>query len=281
MGVIIQRPEGRRKLLLQFAVFMFIISMGFLQCDSSANKTGAPRDDGSKVSKKIETGTVREIGGMEFVYINGVSFMMGSPEGRGDLGEYPRHEVKVDGFWIGKYEVTQKQYYNIMVKKTSKFKGDDRPVEMVSWTEAIEFCGDFSGKNNVKARLPYEAEWEYACRAGTDTQYFWGEDVDEDYAWCNKNSERQTRKVGETKPNEWDLYDMSGNVYEWCMDWYGKDYYERSKGVNPQGPKSGKRRIARGGSWIRSARHMRSSARAHFVPSYKTSSIGFRVVIKD
>ncbi len=270
-----QTDKGRFGVLSFYIMFTFIISLFFLQCDKNADKSEVSKP------KDIKTGEEVKIGGVEFVYINGGSFMMGSPEREGDRNEHPRHKVTVDGFWISKYEVTQKLFQEIMGENYSRDKGDDKPAVMVSWKEAEDFCRYFSVKHNVTVRLPYESEWEYACRAGTETTYYWGDKMDNDYAWYDGNSGRKLHPVGKKKPNAWGLYDMSGNVYEWCMDQYGKDYYSRSPGSNPQGPEHGSRRIVRGGSWIRSTRHLRSAARANYIQTYKNSSLGFRLLRID
>jgi formylglycine-generating enzyme required for sulfatase activity len=237
----------------------------------------------SRDKKKEYRKFKKSIGGIEFVYIRGDSFMMGSNSGEKDEG--PRHRVEVDGFWIGKYEITQRQYQSIMGRNPSRFKGNNRPVEWVSWHDAIEFCRRFSSRYGVRARLPYEAEWEYACRAGTTTVYYWGNKIHGDYCWYYNNSGGRTHPVGQKLPNKWGLYDMSGNVYEWCMDWYDENYYKNSpvnnpKGPDYEGPDYGKYPVFRGGSWKHSADTLRSGLRCSLAPRYwPYYSIGFRVVV--
>ena len=170
-------------------------------------------------------GDVRSVGGVDFVYIPGGEYLMGSPSGEGsDPDETPSHRVAVDSFWMGRFEVTQKQYRDIMGKSESRFRGDDLPMEKVSWHEAREFSRRFGERYGVRARLPYEAEWEYACRAGSTTRYYWGDTLNTGYCWYYANSGDSTHPVGKKMPNRWGLYDMSGNVWEWCMDWYDERY---------------------------------------------------------
>ncbi len=208
---------------------------------------------------KLKTKTVGEI---EFVYIKSGEFMMGSEKGRSD--EKPVHKVYISGFWMGKYEVSQKQYQTIMSKKPNRYTAENLPAETRTWNEAKDFCNKFSEKYGIKARLPYEAEWEYACRAGTTTEYYWGDHINVMYEYCNfadknwkaKLSEKtqddghmKAAPVGSYKANKFGLYDMSGNVNEWCMDWYDKKYYNSSPSKNPKGPSSGKYKVLRGGSF--------------------------------
>jgi formylglycine-generating enzyme required for sulfatase activity len=228
--------------------------------------------------------------GMEFVWVEKGCFNMGSPEdeiGQGD-DEGPVHEVCLDGFWIGKYEVTQAQWQQVMGKNPSFFNEDklgrtalDHPVERMSWNDVQEFLQKLNEQAGEKRyRLPSEAEWEYAARAGTETMYFFGNDIDQlkEYAWYSKNSDSKTHPVGQRKPNAWGLYDMHGNVWEWCQDWYGSDYYSKSPSKNPQGPSSGKARVLRGGAWDNDPENCRSADRSWRAPNGWYIDFGFRVV---
>lgn len=232
-----------------------------------------------------KTGDIRTIGGIEFIYISGGKFFMGSESGEGKKYEHPQHIVQLDSFWIGKHEITQKQYKKLMRKNPSYFKGNDKPVERVSWDNAREFCKRFNkryGKKfNLKARLPYEAEWEYASRAGTATKYYWGNDfANGEYCWYNMNSKDTTHAVGKKKANIWGLFDTSGNVWEWCMDWYQGSYYRNSPLRNPTGPDSGKYRIIRGGSFNNHFSFMRSAHRFTKIKNYRSMFyIGFRIAL--
>lgn len=242
-------------------------------------------------------GKTKTIGGVEFVYIPGGEFMMGSPEGEGSNGEHPQHQVKLDGFWMGKYEMTQAQYESVMGNNPSNFKGSNLPVESVSWNDAVSFCERFGAKYGAQVRLPTEAEWEYACRAGTTTRYYWGDNAGEACRYGNvadKSAKSkysdwtvvgcndgyvQTAPVGSFAPNAWGLYDMSGNVWEWCADRYGEKYYGSSPNNNPKGPGAGESRVLRGGSWLDLDLSIRSAYRDWGGPGNRSSSDGFRLVL--
>jgi formylglycine-generating enzyme required for sulfatase activity len=190
---------------------------------------------------------------MKLVRIRPGKFMMGSPDseqGRGNT-ESPQHEVVITKpFYMGVTEVTQAQYEAVMGTNPGQFKGPMNPVESVPWDEAVEFCRKLSGKTGKTFRLPTEAEWEYACRAGTKTRFSFGdsESVLGDYAWYKSNSGGKTNPVGQKKPNAWGLYDMQGNVWEWCADWLGP--YSSKASVDPQGADPGGARVLRGGAWF-------------------------------
>ncbi len=226
--------------------------------------------------------------GMRFRLIPAGSFRMGSPNGEGGrMGdEGPRHRVTLTRpFYLGVFEVTQEQYETVMGVSPSCFKGDALPVETVKWADAREFCRKLSQREkNTTYRLPTEAEWEYACRAGRETAFYWGKifDVKTDgkFAWISfrNHYKQKTREVGTLEPNAWGLYDMTGNVGEWCEDWYGK--YSADEQVDPKGPDSGPGRVFRGGAWDDYPRDSRSAFRNCYknTSDYCGSSIGFRVV---
>ena len=194
--------------------------------------------------------------GMKLVLIPAGTFTMGSPmkEVGRSLSETP-HEVTISkSCYLGTNEVTQGQYEKVMGDNPSEFKGEENPVDSVNWEEAVSFCQKLSEMPEEKAagreyRLPTEAEWEYACRAGSTTSYSFGETEKslEEYAWFGGNSGDMTHPVGEKKPNRWGLYDMHGNVLEWCQDWYADGPPDAS--TDPQGPNRGLTRVLRGGSW--------------------------------
>jgi formylglycine-generating enzyme required for sulfatase activity len=221
--------------------------------------------------------------GMKLTLIPPGEFLMGSPDSDQDVpdDEKPQHRVRITKpFYLGMYEVTQEQYERVMVENPSHFQGDaQRPVETVSWEDAMDFCRRLSEKEDHEYRLPIEAEWEYSCRAGTQTKYSFGDDPGElgEYAWFRGNSSSETHAVGQKKANAWGLYDMQGNVWEWCADWYQIDYYGSSPPQDPVGPSSGAYRVLRGGSWLSTARNSRSAVRGRLRPVYRFHYLGFRV----
>jgi formylglycine-generating enzyme required for sulfatase activity len=217
---------------------------------------------------------------MKLVLIRPGKFMMGSPDseqGRAS-DEGPQHEVTISKpFYIGVTEVTQAQYEAVMGTNPSANKGPTNPVENVSWDEAVEFCRRLSEKTRKIFSLPTEAEWEYACRAGTQTRFSFGDSgsVLGDYAWYTSNSGGKTHPVGLKKPNPWGLYDMHGNVLEWCADWYGS--YSSGPSTDPQGATSGNDRVIRGGSWRGDGPvYMRCARRLSGDPKARYYSHGFR-----
>jgi formylglycine-generating enzyme required for sulfatase activity len=217
--------------------------------------------------------------GVEFVFVKGGCFEMGDTFGDGDKDEKPVHEVCVDDFYLGKYEVTQGQWEKVMGNNPSGFKGRDNPVEQVSWNDVQEYIGRLNRQSGRKYRLPTEAEWEYAARSGGKKERFSGtsqEGVGE-YAWYDSNSGGQTHPVGQKKPNGLGLYDMSGNVWEWCADWYDENYYKSSPKNNPRGPSSGSMRVLRGGSRGVSLGGVRTTARDGGAPAARNGMVGFRL----
>ncbi|MDD2717333.1 MAG: formylglycine-generating enzyme family protein [Candidatus Wallbacteria bacterium] len=218
---------------------------------------------------------------MEFVFIPPGQFLMGSPESEGDPDEHPQHLVKFKhGFYLGKYAVTQDQWFSIMGKNNSAFKGARLPVDTVSWKDCQAFLKKLNQKTDDCFRLPTEAEWEYACRSGSRTRYYWGDAIDSDFCWFGLNSEGKTREVGKKKPNLWGLYDMSGNVWEWCQDGYSSMYYMSSPAENPENQAVGSR-VLRGGSWVDEPSLCRSAARGRGDPVGRDCLYGFRLVYQE
>jgi formylglycine-generating enzyme required for sulfatase activity len=256
----------------------------------------------------------------DMVRISGGVFTMGSlaSEASRSSNEVP-HQVMVSSFYIGKYEVTQKEWVDVMGTNPSYFKGDNLPVERVSWYDVIEYCNKRSikegltpaytidktrsdgnnsnGNDEVKwvvtwnrnasgYRLPTEAEWEYACRAGTTTPFFTGNNITTNHANYNGNNpynnnakgvyRGQTWAVGSGTPNPWGLYNMSGNVWEWCWDWYGS--YASGTQTDPMGVSSGSYRVPRGGSWSYDGQNLRSASRFNYAASYRNNDLGFRLL---
>jgi formylglycine-generating enzyme required for sulfatase activity len=211
--------------------------------------------------------------GMKFVWIEPGSFQMGSQTGKPN--EQPVHEVTLSkGFYLQVTEVTQRQWAAVMGGNPSYFKGLERPVEQVSWNDVQEFLRRLREKEkDNRHRLPTEAEWEYACRAG-------GREPDlaanlDEVAWCSRNSKDETHAVGQKKPNAWGLFDMRGNVWEWVQDWYGT--YSAGRQIDPKGLDSGGARVLRGGAWgLVSTESFRCACRYNGHPDLTYISLGFR-----
>jgi len=222
---------------------------------------------------------------MEFVYIKPASFMMGSPSNEpGRDSDEVQHRVKLTkGFYMQKTEVTQGQWKAVMRNNPSNFKncGDSCPVEKVSWNDVQEFITKLNRRGEGRYRLPTEAEWEYACRAGSTNRFYFGDDEGRlgEYAWYGKNSSSRSHPVARKKPNAWGLYDMHGNVWEWCQDWYGD--YPAGSIADPGGPDGGSGRVLRGGSWGHIPRDVRCANRRLGTPARRFRYIGFRLVRTD
>jgi formylglycine-generating enzyme required for sulfatase activity len=275
-------------------------------------------------SNAPKTSKVPEI--PEMVWVKGGTFTMGSPaeEANSFHDERPQHQVTLANFYISKYQITQKEWEDVMGDNPSNFVGDQLPVEKVSWYDTLIFCNKLSMKNKLNPayriagstdpsawgpvpvypdtnavwdaveivkgangyRLPTEAQWEYACRAGDITPFNAGENVTADQANYDGRYPykkfppgvfRQTTiPVGSFSPNAWNLHDMHGNVWEWCFDWYGN--YTADAQTEPQGAVTGAYRVARGGSWTNNARFLRSAARGSSAPAFRDAIIGLRVV---
>ncbi|WP_417033551.1 formylglycine-generating enzyme family protein [Dolichospermum planctonicum] len=227
---------------------------------------------------------------LDMVQIPGGSFMMGSPtseKGRRE-SESPQHQVNVPGFSMGKFVVTQEQYQQIMGNNPSSFSGAKRPVEQVSWNDAVEFCQKLSEKTGREYRLPSEAEWEYACRGGTTTPFHFGETITTDlanyngtYTYASEPKGKnlgQTTDVGSFPPNAFGLYDMHGNVWEWCQDDWHDDYIDAPKDGSVWTSRSGDGKMLRGGSWFNAPEGCRSAYRYYDDAGFDSLSNGFRVV---
>lgn len=260
-------------------------------------------------------GENKNIFGIDMIALAGGTFMMGGSDDDPDaqINEKPLHRVSIDPFWISKFEISQKQYVSVMgINPSSFIENENNPVEGLSWYDTVEFCNALSKKAGLKSvyiidktkidlnntnstdtykwivkintsadgfRIPTEAEWEFACRGGTDTCYSSGNKFDGDYSWYSGNTNDKSHPVGKKKPNKYGLYDMSGNVWEWCWDWNTESFYLISTENNPSGSVSGSEKILRGGSWINSEINMRSSGRNWAAPCDKSNNIGIRVVL--
>lgn len=271
-----------------FSLLTLIILSG-LSCEKASDSNiaaGRPRIVNTKI-------------GMEMVLLPAGWFEMGSEEG--EVDELPVHKVWVDSFLMDRYEVTQEQYAKLAGSNPSHFRDNDRPVDTVTWADAALYCNLRSRAEDLQPcydeetaecnfaangyRLPTEAEWEYACRSGTDTEFFFGSDMRKlkIYAWYAENSHDRTHPVGQKKPNAFGLYDMYGNVAEWCNDVYSGDHYKVSLSRNPRGPKEGDKQVLRGGAWDSSIDSCRSAWRTGeefgFVDAcIAQNTIGFRCV---
>jgi formylglycine-generating enzyme required for sulfatase activity len=231
---------------------------------------------------------------MVFALVPAGSFRMGAPESDSLAfpPERPPRRVTISRpFYLGVYEVTQGQYEQVMGKNPSQFHADnggsrDHPVEKVSWVDAMEFCRRLSERPAERDagriyRLPTEAEWEYACRAGKETRYSFGDDPADlaHNAWFQGNAQGRTHPVGRFPPNAWGLCDMHGNVWEWCADLFDPDYYQYGPATDPPGALKADRRVLRGGSWYNNGQWCRASSRASFSATVREPYVGFRVAL--
>jgi eukaryotic-like serine/threonine-protein kinase len=254
--------------------------------DARGNITNRRKGDAKYFVEDLGNGVT-----LDMVQIPEGTFTMGSPatEAQRENDEEPQHQVTVPSFFMSKYEVTQAQYQVIMGNNPSSFKGEKRPVEQVSWDEAVEFCKKLSKKTGRTYRLPSEAEWEYACRAGTTTPFYFGETITTDlvnyngnytYVSAPKGQYRQeTTEVGKFPPNSFGLYDMCGNVYEWCLDKYHHNYEKApTDGSAWMSGNDNDSRLLRGGSWYYYPRYCRSASRIRFARDSRYDFVSFRLV---
>ncbi len=224
---------------------------------------------------EIETTTTK--GGVNMVKVPAGTFKMGNAKGKADAKKV--HDVTIDAFYMDTTEVTQEEYMRLMEYNPAKFRGENLPVERTRWIDAAKYCNLRSAEEGLTPfynlenntvnkdangyRLPTEAEWEYAAKAGTDTKYYFGDDEAEllNNGWVRNNSAESTHPVSTKPANAFGLFDLYGNVAEWCHDWYGVKYYEESPTENPTGPEEGKKRVLRGGSWSDRSKNVGSAVR--------------------
>ena len=281
-----EQPKGIRPRRLPAATICVLAAVTVLTgCGQAPQSTETPE-------------IVTTDSGVEMVVIPAGSFVMGN--GKGEPDEKPTHTVELSSFWMDRYEVTQDQFRKYELPDPSLFKNPKHPLDQINWTDAALYCNERSLAEGLEPcydeetwecnfaadgyRLPTEAEWEYACRAGTTGAYSFtgGAGRLKDYAWFADNSAKTTQLVGQKKPNPWGLYDMHGNVAEWCNDWYAEDYYATGPARDPRGPATGTERVLRGGAWNSTAESCRSAYRASD-PSVNdtclaSDAIGFRCV---
>jgi len=277
----------KSKVLAHRLVILVVLPIAVVACNHASDIALVPSAPKIVVTK----------GGIEMCLIPAGRFQMGGNK----PGEAPPHEVEVDAFLIDRCEMTQGQYARFDPINGSHFKGADRPVEMIRWDDAALFCNKRSRDEGLEPcydeetlacnytasgyRLPTEAEWEYACRAGSSADYCFGADSGRlaDFGWFADNAGKQTHPVAQKKANAWGLHDMYGNVAEWCNDYYGKDVTGESSARNPRGPKQGTKRVLKGGAWSSPAAECRSAARAGESPGcedacFAQDAVGFRCV---
>jgi formylglycine-generating enzyme required for sulfatase activity len=278
------------KIMVIVAWVSVAFSLGLLMNSGLGADQSPLKEAAAKSDQPGSPGSLKDpYTGMEFVFIKGGCYEMGnifgesgdadSIQGKGD--EKPIHTVCVDDFYLGKYEVTQGQWEKVMQNNPSDFKkGNDYPVEQVSWEDAQEFIKKLNEETGRNFRLPTEAEWEYAARSGGKREKYAGTNVEDEldqYAWYSANADLQTHPVGQKKPNGLGLYDMIGNVAEWCSDWYDEHYYKNSSEKDPTGPESGTYRVLRGNSWLTYWNEARSSARSKSTPTIRINFNGLRL----
>ena len=252
---------------------------------ASSSTSGASSNMvGSSTSGSVITIPVKDGISIEMVKVEAGSFNMGAtPEMQNpDEDEKPVHRVTLtNNYYIGKYEVTQALWKTVMGNKSSRFKGDNLPVEKVSWNNCQKFISKLNKLTGKSFCLPTEAEWEFAARGGKKSRgyQYSGSNTLGDVAWYEGNSGSKTHAVGTKQPNELGIYDMTGNVYEWCQDWYGS--YSSSPQTNPIGAVSGSCRVYRGGCWVSSARNCRTSYRGRRTPDFRYGFLGLRLVLSE
>ena len=258
---------------------------GSLTSSTSSSSTNALSSNSSSPSGNTITIPVKNGINIEMVKVEAGRFKMGAtPEMEHPYGNYekPVHRVTLtNNYYIGKYEVTQALWKTVMGNKSSRFKGDNLPVEKVSWNDCQKFISKLNKLTGKSFRLPSEAEWEYAARGGNKSRgyQYSGSNTIGDVAWYGDNSSFMTHAVGTKQPNELGIYDMTGNVWEWCQDWY--DIYSSSPQTNPTGAVSGSYRVNRGGSWNCFARSCRASCRYRCTPDFRNGDLGLRLVLSE
>ncbi|MBO4715522.1 MAG: SUMF1/EgtB/PvdO family nonheme iron enzyme, partial [Verrucomicrobia bacterium] len=297
-GVLYQSTDGENWTKVEGAASPYYVPMDEAKklffCSKEEELPPEPPAPGKNITVSLS-----DMVDLDLNWIEPGTFMMGSPEDElGAGGDETRHKVTLtQGYWLGKYEVTQEQYEAVMGENPSRFKGADLPVENVSWNDAMAFCAKLTEIEKDAGRLPAgyeytlptEAQWEYACRAGTTTAFNNGTNIEtieqingecpnlDEIGWYWCNSASKTHPAGQKLPNAWGLYDMHGNVFEWCLDWY-EENYPTSAVTDPTGPETGEYRVLRGGSYYDYANYCRSAYR-YFYADAGWAHFGFRVAL--
>ena len=285
---------------LRSILFIGILGASILfsfSCSKKAEEAGSPSAPAAKVCGPAAQAqaaekpqAIKTPGGFEMVLIPGGTFTMGDAS----IPDAPPHKVTVSPFYMDTHEVTQAMYEDLIGNNPAKFDQDDKnPIEQVRWTQAVRYCNARSENEKLKPcynedpwacdfsangyRLPTEAEWEYACRAGTATKYWFGDDPQPlgASAWFKGNSAQKTHPVGGKPANPWGLFDIHGNVFEWCNDWYAADYYKTSPEKDPRGPEKGEKRLLRGGAWSSAPEKCTSAYRYSDMPTNPDSCLGY------
>ncbi len=277
--------EGFQKKHVDFVLNCICYGMGW-QMDSPEV---LPEESGEEKEKSVDKRIV-EVDGVSFAMVSivGGSFDMGGTPEQGlyaSFDERPSVRIAIDAFYLAETPVTQALWATVMGENPSHFKGDNLPVERVSWDDSQEFVKKLSIKTGIAFRLPTEAEWEYAARGGQHSKHLKYAGANDDgklnHLWLKENSQSKSHEVKTKQPNELELYDMSGNISEWCSDWYFHSYAYNGEQVNPKGPSSGVARVYRGGSWDDKAMNCRVSKRFSMNPMFKNKLVGLRLAASN
>lgn len=274
--------------MVRLRTLLILLAFGLSSiCTGPTVRAQVPQNQSEAQPPRTRTVDLPGDAELTFVYIPAGTFRMGSPpseKGR-DGDEGPVHRVTItEPFYLSRYEVTQAQWRAVMGRNPSIFKhepnAENLPVDWVSWDDAQRFIDRLNRTHEATFRLPTEAEWEYAARAGTSTRFYWGSDENataiRDHAWAHSYAEGTSHPVGQKQPNPWGLYDMSGNVWEWTQDWYGS--YADTAQVDPMGPAQGERKVYRGGSWFNAPSTLRSANRHKHPTDEPFTNAGVRLV---
>lgn len=266
-------------------IVLFIFSIGLPLLLNAQNHTAITKRQTNDVADSLSANQIRVFSNMleNMVFVDGGTFMMGddNPEHRDSHDNKPAHLVEINPFFIGRFEVTQEEWVTVMEENPASFKGADLPVENVSWNDIILFIDRLNELTGMEFRLPTEAEWEYAAKGGKYAMgcEYAGSDFIKAVAWFKSNSKNTTHSVGFKRPNELGIFDMSGNVAEWCLDTYERDYYQRMVSYNPKGPDSGANKVNRGGGWMMDEYYQRVDVRNVNVADERNPSLGFRLAM--